>query len=83
MSYVISAHCVVGCVLHRAERDKELEKRIRQHTEAMHERRRKSKQGTPQQEMEAAMRELEVVSSQCTRSIDRLRRRRRRHRHRG
>ena len=63
MSYVISAHCVGDCVLHRAERDKELEKRIRQHTEAMHERRRKAKQGTPQQEMEAAMRELEVVST--------------------
>ena len=46
----------------RAERDRELEKRIRQHTEKMHERRRKAK-GTPQQEMEAAMKELEVVSS--------------------
>ena len=58
--YLLRAYCSVY-VFCRAERDKELEKRIKKHTEAMQERRRKPK-GTPQQEMEAAMKELQVVS---------------------
>ncbi|KAK3589709.1 hypothetical protein CHS0354_021028 [Potamilus streckersoni] len=44
----------------KAARIKELEKRIKQHTTQMHERRKLPK-GTPQEEMEAARRELEVV----------------------
>ena len=43
------------------QKEKELEGRIKEHTREMQERRRKPK-GTPQQEMEAARRELEVVS---------------------
>ena len=44
------------------QKEKELEGRIKEHTREMQERRRKPK-GTPQEEMEAARRELEVVSS--------------------
>ncbi|KAL3863250.1 hypothetical protein ACJMK2_005015 [Sinanodonta woodiana] len=44
----------------KAARIRELEKRIKQHTTQMHERRKLPK-GTPQEEMEAARRELEVV----------------------
>ena len=43
------------------QKEKELEGRIKEHTREMQERRRKPK-GTPQEEMEAARRELEVVS---------------------
>lgn len=45
----------------RSVRIEELERRIKQHTNSMHERRKQPK-GTPQQEMEAAKRELEIVS---------------------
>ncbi|XP_065924232.1 leucine-rich repeat-containing protein 27 isoform X2 [Magallana gigas] len=43
-------------------RIRELERRIKQHTSLMHERRKLPK-GTPQEEMEAARRELEIVKS--------------------
>ncbi|KAK3589708.1 hypothetical protein CHS0354_021028 [Potamilus streckersoni] len=46
----------------KAARIKELEKRIKQHTTQMHERRKLPK-GTPQEEMEAARRELEVAEA--------------------
>ena len=45
----------------RAQRILQLEKRIKQHTAHMHERRKMPK-GTPQEEMEAARKELEVVN---------------------
>ena len=48
-------------VFYRMQKEKELEGRIKEHTREMQERRRKPK-GTPQEEMEAARRELEVVS---------------------
>lgn len=44
----------------KAQRILQLEKRIKAHTSQMHERRKKPK-GTPQEEMEAARKELEVV----------------------
>ncbi|XP_033756545.1 leucine-rich repeat-containing protein 27-like isoform X3 [Pecten maximus] len=46
----------------KAARIRELERRIKQHTSQMHERRKQPK-GTPQEEMEAAKRELDVVKS--------------------
>ncbi|XP_052771932.1 leucine-rich repeat-containing protein 27-like isoform X1 [Mya arenaria] len=46
----------------KAQRILQLERRIKQHTSSMHERRRAPK-GTPQEEMEAAKRELEVVKN--------------------
>lgn len=46
----------------RSAKIRELEKRIKSHTTQMMERRRKPK-GTPQEEMEAAKRELEIVSN--------------------
>ena len=47
----------------RAERDRELQKKLRDHTAQMQVRRRGPK-GTPQEEMEAARRELEIVRMQ-------------------
>ncbi|XP_033756544.1 leucine-rich repeat-containing protein 27-like isoform X2 [Pecten maximus] len=44
----------------KAARIRELERRIKQHTSQMHERRKQPK-GTPQEEMEAAKRELDVA----------------------
>ncbi|XP_069139582.1 leucine-rich repeat-containing protein 27-like isoform X2 [Argopecten irradians] len=46
----------------KAARIRELERRIKQHTSQMHERRKQPK-GSPQEEMEAAKRELDVVKS--------------------
>ncbi|KAL5021147.1 hypothetical protein ScPMuIL_000302 [Solemya velum] len=46
--------------LEKSARIEELERRIKQHTASMHER-RKQPRGTPQQEMEAAKRELEIA----------------------
>ncbi len=43
------------------QRDRELDDKIKSHTASMHERRKKPK-GTPQEEMEAARRELQIVS---------------------
>lgn len=45
---------------YRAQRILQLEKKIKAHTSQMHERRKQPK-GSPQEEMEAARRELEVV----------------------
>ena len=50
------------------QKEKELEGRIKEHTREIQERRRKPK-GTPQEEMEAARRELEVVSAYFFHSI--------------
>ncbi|XP_062609001.1 leucine-rich repeat-containing protein 27-like isoform X4 [Saccostrea cucullata] len=46
----------------KTARIRELERRIKQHTSQMHDRRKLPK-GTPQEEMEAARRELEIVKS--------------------
>ncbi len=51
--------CVFGD--YRKERDIELQHRINAHTNMMQDRRRQPK-GTPQEEMEAAKRELQIVS---------------------
>ena len=48
----------------RMERDRELERRLKEHTMQMQERRRQPK-GTPQEEMVAAKKELEIVSYVC------------------
>lgn len=55
----------------RQTRIRELERRIKQHTSLMHERRKLPK-GTPQEEMEAARRELEIVSTVPLLHRDRL-----------
>lgn len=47
--------------MYRVAQIQELEQRIKSHTAQMAERRRKPK-GTPQEEMEAARRDLEIVS---------------------
>ena len=52
-------------LLFRAQRILELEKRIKAHTQHMHERRKLPK-GSPQKEMDAARKELEVVSLHVT-----------------
>ena len=56
-----NSDCVDACCLcRRSARDQELELRIKKHTTMMMERRKQPK-GTPQEEMEAAKKELEMV----------------------
>ena len=52
--------CKSNLYSYRAQRILQLEKRIKSHTSQMHERRKQPK-GSPQEEMDAAKRELEVV----------------------
>ncbi|XP_078079033.1 uncharacterized protein LOC144500230 [Mustelus asterias] len=46
----------------RAAKDKELQERIQQHIKSMRERRKRQK-GTPQEELEAAKRDLEIATN--------------------
>lgn len=52
---------MIPTLISRKAKDVELKEKIKEHTESMKSRRKKPK-GNPQEEMEAALKELEIVS---------------------